>query len=1275
LGWAATYTVNTTADAGAGSLRQAIIDANTNAGIDTINFNIPIAEATAEAGIKWWKIKPLSALPNINETIIIDGTTQPTSEVNNNPYGPEIEIDGSSAGDSHGLVINNVDDCAIKGLVINRFNGDTKNGIRIDGGDRNSVFGCYLGTDISGEVGAGNYDGIFIFNNAQNNIIGSTEVGGKNIISANYNGVYIWGNNTDSNKIVGNFIGTNASGTKVLGNSLFGVSITNGAKYNWVGNGTADGRNIISGNYNNGINISETGTNSNEIVGNYIGVDASGTSALGNISNGVEIANSAQYNKIGGVVTNEGNIISGNYQPGIYISGANTNYNEVLGNYIGTDINGNVDLGNVGPGVVILSGAQHNKVGNGILGGRNVISGNGDGINIASINTINNEILGNYIGTTASGEAALGNTRYGIEIESGAQCNRIGNGTEGSRNIVSGNGDSGIAIVYANTNSNEVLGNYIGTDKNGSASLGNLGGVEATYGAHNKIGNGTVGGRNLISGNDSYGLFIHLSANSNEVLGNYIGTDKNGLLSLGNDDGILIGDAQYNKIGNGAEGGGNLISGNNFHGVVIYVGNNNEILGNYIGTDRNGTASLGNWEGVGICLEAQYNKIGNGTVEGGNIISGNNGNGIGIFNSNTNSNEVLGNYIGIDKNGIANLGNLMTGVRIYDGASSNKIGPSNIIAFNGNAGIMIDGSTTVHEVLTRNSVFLNYGKGIALVSGGNEGIASPEIISVLRNDATGLSQVTGARAPSNGTVEIFKAEGNQGKTYLCSIDADVLGNWSMVVSGLTLGDAVIATGTTSNPQTSEFSLTKEVVSIYQPDNLIANLESGADYMGEGIYNANGTDQTKTNSISVGESKTYYIKIKNTGKVADQVIVTGTASSGAWEVTYCDAKLSGNNITSQVTGSGWITNLVSNESREMRVIVQNIGTTLSTCEVLITSTSNANNLLKDTVKAKTVAIPFLPPPSTNYFNVNMPSNAIAENSFSATVTARDSAGNPVAAVIGTTSLTVDTGTITPDSIAASAFSSGVWTGNITLGSPGGRTITVTNGTATGSAYVLVTNATREYTSAELGIPGMSITIPAGAATADVTVSASITTVPGAPPAGYSIGGDVFNIVSTPLSTFLLPVTVTIPISGPLVTPKVQYWTGTAWSSDGIVIMSYTSTSLTFTTTHFTIFAPIAALPSNLVRFGPNPYNPNTDTGRFWYWLTTDADTSIYLIDLSGSVVWKQTYNAGINGGKKDENNIVYDGKTSWGDQLGQGVYIYKIVQGGKSIGGGKIAVIK
>jgi len=309
-----------------------------------------------------------------------------------------------------------------------------------------------------------------------------------------------------------------------------------------------------------------------------------------------------------------------------------------------------------------------------------------------------------------------------------------------------------------------------------------------------------------------------------------------------------------------------------------------------------------------------------------------------------------------------------------------------------------------------------------------------------------------------------------------------------------------------------------------------------------------------------------------------------------------------------------------------------------------------------------------------FRVTAPANANANQAFSATITSLNVSGSVEPSIGGTSILSVDDGTITPTTITATVFASGVWTGNITLSKAGTRTITVTNDAASGSATLVIMNAAKNYSSADLGVPGMSISIPSGAASAEVTITVSVTTSPGDAPAGYMIGGQVFNISGTP-STFLMPITITLPISGPLEDPWVYWWDGSKWSRDGITIISSSSTSITFTVSHFTIFTSMGALSSNLFRFGPNPYNPNKGSGNFWYWLDANKDTSIYLIDTGGTIVWKQSYASGSNGAKQGENNISYDGKTSWGDVLGNGVYLYKIVQDGKSVGSGKIAVIK
>ena len=477
--WAATYTVTNCNDSGAGSLRQAIADAG-GAG-DNIVFNITTAAAgysTGEgysglvtnetAGAAWFRIVLGSQLNVGTSNLVIDGQSQPVTEANN-PYGPAVEVRGRATNEVFDVTVSSV---TIEGLVINRFSGTNStwsSAVKLNAGANNChIYGCYIGPTASGEGLAplGHYYGVYI-NGGRNNLIGGTSVAERNIISGNdWEGVYIYGTGSDSNEVLGNYIGTTASGEGALRNFDSGVYIDGGAKYNQIGNGvTSAARNIISGNGNVSICICNAGTNSNEVLGNYIGTDASGGTALSRWD-GVDIFGGAQYNLVGnGLSTAARNIISGNGNDGVWISGSGTNSNEVLGNYLGTTASGAAALANYF-GVCIQSGACYNLVGNGVTSAaRNVISGNTCDVFISDAGTNSNEVLGNYIGTTASGEAALANS-CGVYIGGGAQGNKL------TSNVISGNSWFGVQID-GGTNSNEVAGNFIGTDQAGTANLGN----------------------------------------------------------------------------------------------------------------------------------------------------------------------------------------------------------------------------------------------------------------------------------------------------------------------------------------------------------------------------------------------------------------------------------------------------------------------------------------------------------------------------------------------------------------------------------------------------------------------------------------------------------------------------------------------------------------------------------------------------------------------------------------------------------------------------------
>ena len=443
------------------------------------------------------------------------------------------------------------------------------------------VYGNYIGTDLTGNVALGNgNDGIDIQAGASGNFIGT--IGGGNLVSGNaFNGIHISG---DNNTVVANFVGTNAAGTAIIGNVANGVLIDGVASGNTIGGDTAGERNILSGNGWSGVSIMGATATNNVVTGNYIGTDVTGTVALGNVLIGVDIRLGTSGNVIGGTAAGEGNLISGNTQHGVSIQTADNNRLE--GNIIGLDATGMVALAN-GQGVWVHSGSTGNMIGTS-TGAGNLISGNGShGVHIQDVGTTGNTVAGNYIGTNATGDAAIGNGLQGVLINQGATGNTVGGTTPGARNVISGNLSTGVYIQNVGTSGNLVQGNYIGTNATGDAAIGNVsGGVRISdFATGNTIGGSAAGAGNLISGN-SWGVQIFTNAFGNFVQGNLIGTDWTGTAALANTGtGVTIqSGANGNMIGGTLAGEGNVIAYNTSSGVQITAdsGAGNSILGNSI---------------------------------------------------------------------------------------------------------------------------------------------------------------------------------------------------------------------------------------------------------------------------------------------------------------------------------------------------------------------------------------------------------------------------------------------------------------------------------------------------------------------------------------------------------------------------------------------------------------------------------------------------------------------------------------------------------------------
>ena len=334
------------------------------------------------------------------------------------------------------------------------------------------------------------------------------------------------------------------------------------------------------------------------------------------------------------------------------------------------------------------------------------------GIQIFGNSSINNVISGNYIGITATSADTAGNY-IGVELIGGPGNNIVGGTTVAERNIVSGNEHIGIRIVDANNNT--VIGNYVGLDRTGTIAMGNYDGISIEgFARYNIVGGTTPEERNVVAGNYAYGIPVFgAGCDSNIIRGNYIGTDITGTYAIPNTYGVLFDDgAAYNLLGGDTPEERNILSGNSGYGVFIYnLGTRyNIVKGNYIGTDVNGTSSVPNANGIVVDGAARNNMIEN------NLISGNLQQGIVIHITGCDTNIVIKNYIGTDVTGTLPLGNGIDGVRIAEGPRNNIIGGSpangNIIAFNSANGVSIMNNNDDNNLLSCNSIFQNGGLGI-----------------------------------------------------------------------------------------------------------------------------------------------------------------------------------------------------------------------------------------------------------------------------------------------------------------------------------------------------------------------------------------------------------------------------------------------------------------------------------------------------------------------------------------------------------------------------------
>jgi fibronectin-binding autotransporter adhesin len=349
-------------------------------------------------------------------------------------------------------------------------------------------------------------------------------------------------------------------------------------------------------------------------------------------------------------------------------------------------------------------------------------------------------------GVTPAGSAGpltAANGFYGVYVASGASGNTIGGSSSvsggqlsGPGNLVSGNAEGGIVLngtSSAPVQNNLIAGNFTGTNVTGNAAIPNdptqtseddvdllnyssdntVGGVSSRDGNNNLSGLG-----NLISGSGEDGIYVAAGASANLIEGNFIGTDKTGMASVGNDyQGVGIDSASNNTLGGTATGTGNVISGGDELGVAIFgsgggSSSNNLILGNNIGLAADGSTALGNaYSGIYLGTGSDFgetagtatnNTIGGTTSAAYNVIASNGNYGVWLTGSTT-GDVIQGNDIGY-MSSLASSPNAEGDLQVDSGGTGSNTGGTLTLGSMTDAGTFtLSGTTVINSALTISS--------------------------------------------------------------------------------------------------------------------------------------------------------------------------------------------------------------------------------------------------------------------------------------------------------------------------------------------------------------------------------------------------------------------------------------------------------------------------------------------------------------------------------------------------------------------------------------------
>ncbi len=461
----------------------------------------------------------------------------------------------------------------------------------------NYIVHNYIGTDVTGMVARNeNTNGIEIEYGAHDNIIGGTTAAERNIIAGHTNtgGILIHAN-AQNNQVTGNWIGINVAGNALPNRA--GIFLQDGATGNIIGGQRASAAcsgpcNVISGNSETGVAAFDAGTSNNQVIGNYLGLNAGGSAARPNGYFGVSLNDGVSQNQVGGSRSGTScigpcNVISGNGGDGVLISGADADNNTVAGNFIGTNPAGTTAFANTYHGVEINDQASENTIGgsHGTSGYPcdshcNLISGNGQvGVLIAEAGSDQNKVVGNYIGVNGAGTQALMNNYYGVALIASftdqGPARSVIDGDDAPVAIQSGLDRSGVlvkpgkavaqgALEAGASGSPGAVAEEGQTAREPSAASGAAAQAPQANGPdQTQIGGSVPAESNLISGNYYGGIMIDGSGTQQtRVTGNRIGYDRNKVPLLNDNGGVIASTGSISTtIGGALAGEANEING------------------------------------------------------------------------------------------------------------------------------------------------------------------------------------------------------------------------------------------------------------------------------------------------------------------------------------------------------------------------------------------------------------------------------------------------------------------------------------------------------------------------------------------------------------------------------------------------------------------------------------------------------------------------------------------------------------------------------------------